>query len=205
MPKLKRINLIPAELRKKAASGKRAVRGIENIRHKIIPAFLILVFSFSAARIFDFMVARQKVVKVKHAMDASKVKLNKMQAEYMRLEKLKDVRVKEETEVKKKLTLLLSTSSKNKRYSPLLTALSELTPKDLWINKCVINNSQVQISGSTMGNQIIVEFMNKMDGSGNFKNSRFVSCEKQITDTNIVYNFQIAADVVWEEAKHGSR
>jgi len=129
---------------------------------------------------------------------SAKVKLQQAQSQLLQLEKQKSGLVKEESVKKQRLELLLSTSSKERKYSSLLTFIATLVPQELWINQFVISESQIQISGTTLNPQLIIQFMNQLDNSGAFTNSHFASSEKQVIESHTVHNFQITTDPVWD-------
>lgn len=199
MVRPRQINLIPKGALKKPFFKEAAYLYKKNLSLRVLSAaaatvILVSVIQALTAAYLGFNLAASKT-----ALREAKIKIGKMQTERLRLEKTKEALAKEEAQRTRRLELLLSTSSKDKRYSYLLGFIASLTPEDLWINRLSLNEDQIEISGSTLNNQLIHQFMSALDESKAFKNSRFVSSEKQVADSHTIYNFQISAEPLWEK------
>ncbi len=75
--------------------------------------------------------------------------------------------------------------------------MAELVPEDLWINDLVFREEEFEISGSALDQQLITQFMNKLDESRVFRNSRFTSLEKKVAEDHTLYRFQITTEPLW--------
>lgn len=195
--RLKAINLIPKEVFKKPFYRQILISYIKN---RALRNVTIVVFCIAAASGFQvFMVSgfEQNLSRAKRAMQEAKVKLNQQQSQYMNLEKIKSSLVKEELQKRQKLDLLLAASAQDIKYSQAITLIAELIPEDLWINNLVLSEGMVQITGSTLDNQLITQFMHKLDESKAFMGSRFTSSEKQVADSHTIYNFEITTLPLW--------
>lgn len=144
---------------------------------------------------------RRSVASTKLAIEGTKIKFKKLQSRNFQLEKLKSDLTKEETQLTQRSDLLFSTSSKGKRCSELLVLFSQLLPQDLWINRFIMSEDEIQVSGVALNSQLIAELMNKLDQSKGFKNSSFISSEKQIIESHTLYNFQVSTEPSWSEKK----
>lgn len=162
---------------------------------------LIIIFTFTLLPILVLSSYKHNVASTKLAIENTKIKFKKLQSRNFQLEKLKSDLAKEETFLKQRSDLLFSTSSEGKRYSELLVLFSELLPQDLWIGRFIMNEGEILISGSTVNSQLIAELMNKLDQSKGFKNSSFISSEKQVIDSHTLYNFQISTEPGWSAKK----
>ena len=99
---------------------------------------------------------------------------------------------------KERLEQLLSSSSNNKSYSELFEFIAGLAPQELWIKQFSAGEQEVQIAGTTLDPQLIIQFMNQLDESGAFRGSIFSSSEKEALESHTVYNFQITTTPIWE-------
>lgn len=199
MAKLKTVNLIPKEALRKPILKQLKTLYSKNrsLRNFSIIAFILVFFTF--IQILSVGRFNSEIAKSKQAMQDAKVKLNKLQSQYLQLEKIKATLLKEESQKKQGLELLLSTSSKDRKFSNLLSFLAELTPQDLWIDHLVLTETEAQIIGITPDNQLIAQFINRLDESKIFKNSRFTSSEKKVIDSHTLYNFQISTEPIWDQ------
>lgn len=196
--KLKPINLISkSALKSKLLKRIKAFNRQNRQLTRFIVFGLIGISLFTLIPILGVSSYKRNVASTNLAMEDTKIKFKKLQFRNFQLEKLKSDLAKEETLLKQRSDLLFSTSSKGKRYSELLALFSELLPQDLWISRFIMNEGEIQISGSTFNSQLIAELMNKLDASKGFKNSSFISSEKQIIDSHTLYNFQISTEPGW--------
>ncbi len=198
MIKLKEVNLIPKEVLRKPL-----LKQLEALYRKNPPlqrfakiAAVIILISFM--QLLFLGIFTLSFNSAKSRMQSAKVQLNQMQSKYISLEKLKLDLTKQDLREKERLDELVSTSSEGKRYAQLLVYIAGLLPsKDLWITRFALGELEIQVQGATLNNELIPQFMAKLDESGMFKNSRFASSEKQVVESHNIYNFQIMTDPVW--------
>jgi len=195
--RLKPVNLIPKEILKKPLAKQFLIMYKKSsiVRNCINISLLMLLIA--ASQYANLAVARDKVDISKQNMKLAKAKLNRLQSQCLELENEKTVLSKEQYAMKQKLDLLATTMSDDRKYFKLLALITELMPQDLWIDRFVLTEAEVQISGSTFNNELITQFVEKIGKSEVFKNSRFISSEKQILDSRTVYTFQVSAEPVW--------
>lgn len=195
---LKTVNLIPKDVFKSQIS-----RKVNSFNGKATQ--LIMIIGFGGLLVFLFAVTPALIVNpyklsaaaAKYAIRDTKNKFKELQSDNFQLEKFKIDLAKEETFLTRRLNLLTSALSGERAYSKILLSISELLPQDLWINRFMMNEKEILISGSTLNSQLIAEFMNKLEACEDFKNSRFISSEKQIIDSHSIYNFQITLEPGW--------
>jgi Tfp pilus assembly protein PilN len=199
MIKLRPINLIPREVLKKPLLKQLMGLYRKNSYLFILSLAVLCLLFFTAVQLLNVATTNMEATAAKQAMQDAKTKLNKLLAQYQQMEKMKTTLLKEEAQKKQGLEMLLSTSSKDKKFSGLLSFLAQLTPDDLWIDHLVLTGDEAQIMGTTLDNQLISQFINKLDNSKIFKNSRFTSSEKQVVESHILYNFQISTDPIWDK------
>lgn len=197
MIKLKSINLIPKEALKKPL-----LRQLKSLyrKHKVLRniSIIALIFiTFNLIQAFIVGMFSLNLLTAKKNMQQAKVKLNQSQSQYIQVEKLKSTLSKEESRRKEKLDSLLSTSSGQRRFSELLKTIPELTTQELWINRLVFREDEIQFIGSSLDNQMITQFIDRLNESKSFRNSRFTSSEKKIVESHTLYNFQITAEPLW--------
>ncbi len=201
------MQLKPVNLISKTALKRTLFKRIKafNKQHKHLAGFIFFAILLTAlltlAPRFILNNYRQKAASLKSSVESTKKKFKKMQSQDFMLEKMKSELTKKEAMLKQRLELLSSTLSQEKGYSYLLLAITELLPKDLWMNRFIMNDNEIQISGSAITSQLIAELMNKLEANKDLKNSRFISSEKQIIGSRSLYNFQIATEPGWSEKK----
>ena len=198
MVKLKQVNLIPQEVLKKPFHRQLKIlfrKEGSNLRLFIILALSISLFSLSQLSTASRL--ERNATQFKQMVQGAKIKLNQAESQYLELEKTKSDLSKVEAIKKEKLDLFLLASSGDRRYSRLLAFISNLIPEELWITHLVLNDAEIQIYGSTTNNQLISEFMGKLDDSHVFRNSHFASSEKQVVESHTLYNFQMTTEPIW--------
>lgn len=164
--------------------------------------FAVLFIAFlTAAPSLMLNKYRRHASSVKLSVESTKKKFKRIQTEDFQLEKMKSELARKEETLKQRLDLLSSTLSQEKGYSYLLLVITELLPKDLWMNRFIMNDNEIQISGSATESKLIAELMNRLEASKELKESRFISSEKHILGTRSLYNFQIATEPGWSPKK----
>jgi len=201
MTKIKQINLIPREFLKKSLFERaRELFYRDKKTRNIILVCAVVIF----ITLVQFMAVATLSLSLKfnrHRIQSAKLKLNRLQSQALELEKQKGQLSKEESLKKERLQQLLFSSSADKSYSGLFEFIAGLAPQELWIKQFSATDQEVQIAGTTLDPQLIIQFMDQLDESGAFKDSIFSSSEKEIMDSHAVYNFQITTTPVWEALK----
>lgn len=198
--KLKPVNLISKDILKRSL-----LKGVKTVhsttKQLIMNIFFggLLVFLFTATPAFIVKPYKLKAGAAKYAARDVKNKFKKMQSENFQIEKLKIDLTKEEIFLTQRFNLLSSTLSSGREYSRLLLSIAKLLPQDLWINRFMMDETEILISGSTLNSQLIAELMNKLEACKDLRNSRFISSEKQIIDSHALYNFQITVEPGWSQ------
>lgn len=200
--KLKPVNLISNGVLKRPLLKKNKVFNRKAIQ-------LVMIIGFCGGLVFIFAVTPGSIIKpyklsasaAKYAIREEKNKFKILQSQNFQLEKLKLDLTKQEIALTQRLNLLSSALTKEHVYSKLLLSVSGLLPQDLWINRFSMNETEILISGSTFNSQLIAEFMNKLEACEDFRNSRFISSEKQIIDSHAIYNFQVTVESRWNQKR----
>ena len=190
-PRLKPVNLI--------SRGQPKRQKKDLFQFMILGALIIFIFVAIPASIVTSY--RIKTARIKRTIEDTKIKFKKTQSQNFQSEKTKSDLTKEENLLKQRLDLLTSTELRGFGYSAVLLAIPELLPLDLWITHLVMNDNEIQISGATVSSQFIADFIGKLDGCKDFRNTRFVSTEKQVTESHTIYNFQVAAEPSWSQSR----
>jgi len=198
--KLKPVNLISKSALKRPLLARLKLFVGENkqLSKLMFLGFLLILF-LAATPAFIVHNYKLNVASTKRAIADTKIKFKKLQSQDFKAEKLKADLTKEEMLLKQHLDLLSTTTVKNGGYFGLLLSIPGLMPQDLWINRFVMNDNEIMVSGSTLGSELVSDFMNKLEGCKNFKNTRFISSEKQVIDSHTIYNFQIAMEPSWSQ------
>lgn len=198
--KLKPINLISkGTLKMPLFKSLKAFTGQNRQLSKFIVFGFLVIFFLTATPAFIVNSYKFNVASTKRAIVDTKIKFKKLQSQDFQAEKLKADLIKEETLLKQRLDLLSSTAVKNGGYSGLLLSISGLLPQDSWINRFIMNDNEMLVSGSTLNSQLITDLMNNLEGCKDFRNARFISTEKQDIDSHTIYNFQIVIEPSWSK------
>ena len=204
--KLKPVNLISkSSLKSPWFKNLKALSEKNRQLSKLLIFGVLAIFFLIAVPAFIVNSYKLKLASTKRAIEDTKIKFKKLQSQDFQIEKLKASLLKEETLLKQRLDLLSSTAVKNGGYANLLLSISEFLPMDLWVNRFIMDDNEIQVSGSTLNSQLLVEFMNKLQESKDFKNTRFISTEKQVIDSHTIYNFQIVTEPGWSQKKMFSK
>lgn len=196
--RLKEVNLIPREM-VRGSLLKQAGR-IWRRNRKLRRIVLTALAGFVLVNLLPLIMigsSRQDAITARKEVDDIKLEFQRLQMKNFELEKERSELFKDEVVYKQQLDFFSTVSSEGKEYAHLLKLLGELAPYDLWISRFVLKDSDIQISGSTLDSQLITRFMNGLDASGSFKNSHFISSEKQVFESHTLFNFQIGAKAGW--------
>lgn len=198
--KLKQVNLISKGVLKSPLL--KEVKTVNSTTRQLIMAIGfcgLLVFLFTATPAYIVKPYKLNAAAAKYAVRDAKNKFKELQSDNFQLEKFKIDLMKEENFLTQRFNLLSSTLSNEREYSRLLLSIANLLPQDLWINRFIMDENEILISGSTLNSQLIAELMNKLEACKDFRNSRFISSEKQIIDSHTLYNFQITVEPGWSQ------
>lgn len=199
--KLKSINLIPEEFFKKPLHRRTLALSGRNrkLRYSIIIVLaLSVVIPAIIIPLLNVHTFQYNLSESRAARQETKAKLEKLRSRYLQLEKQRANLLKEEQVKRQGMELLLSGSSGNRGYAKLLSFISGLLPQELWLTRLVLTDSEIQLAGSTLDNQLVTQLISKLEASKKFKHSRFVSSEKRIIEAQTIYNFQLSAEPLWE-------
>jgi len=198
--KLRQVNLIPEESIKKPFLKKLKAFAKEN--KKLVRSIVFGILFISGLLAAPFIIVNNyesRVDVTKSDVNNMKTKFKKLQSQSFQFEKLKTDLKKKEAAAKQRLSMLLSTSSKENGYSELLLTIASLLPEDLWINRFLMNDSEIQITGTALDSSLVADLMNKLEACKSIKNSRFISSEKQTVESHMLYNFQITTEPGWSQ------
>ena len=192
--KPKQINLLPKEISKKAPRDKK--RSINILVFVALFGCGALVY-FTSKQLLALGVVKLRASDAKKQMYQAKLKLGELQSQLLDLEKEKSVGIKQEEILKKRYESLQTAIAKDKKTSQMLAYIAALVPDDLWITKLSVADEEVQIAGTTYDPELITQFMNALNQSSHFTNSRFTSSEKQMLEQQPVQNFTMVAEPEW--------
>ena len=107
---------------------------------------------------------------------------------------------KEAARIEEKFKILQQVQGERIAWAKILAHLSELVPKDLWINKVNLNKKVIILTGTTFDNAIVSRFMAELDESDYFKDTSFNYTQKAKLTDKPVMNFEIITHIVLEKA-----
>ncbi len=195
MVKPKFLNLLPA-----SSGAKKSTSGFPGQGLLLILLMLILLPAayYGVQQIVLVGKLRWEVAESKRKTHDAKLKLSQAQSQLLQLEKDKVALLTEEENLKKKQSLLVSTMSEGKSFSGALAAFAAQVPENVWLTQLALSKEEVVLSGTTYEAQMITQFMNDLNSSGKFSNSRFTSSEKQLLEAQSVQTFSMTTQPVWE-------
>lgn len=193
--RIKQINLFPRDGFKGSLVGRLRYFGRYNRRMvKLLGGAVFALLSLIIIPASVVHTYRYKTVLLKEEIANTKVKFKKLQSQDFQLEKMKAELKTEQSRLAVMLETLSSTMGPEGGYVSRLAALAGAASRDLWLNNVVMDGKGIQISGAALDSRLIVEFMDKLKDCSYFKEVRFVSSEKQVSDAHSVYNFQVSVD-----------
>jgi Tfp pilus assembly protein PilN len=198
--RIKQVNLLPGDGFKGSILGRLRYFGRHNRRMAGLLGASISVLLLSV--IIPAFIAggyRYRTAVLKEEIGSTKLKFKKLQSQDFQLEKMKAELKTEQSRLAAMLDILSSAMGLEGGYVPRLAALAAAVPKDLWLSSVVMDGKGIQLSGAALDSRLMVEFMDKLKTRAHFKEVRFVSSEKQVSDAHAVYNFQIAVDYEGKE------
>ncbi len=150
-----RINLLPV----------RAIKKKETAKQQIF----ILIFSVCALLaigIAVFTVLQTKIITAKKEIESSEKELQQLKTKIGEIENIKKL----QDEVKKKLDVLNQLRRDKAGPANRLAKLSEAVPDKLWLTKYTENGNNVSLAGIAYTEDLIAEFMRKLQATDNFTN-----------------------------------
>lgn len=194
---MKRLNLIPRQ-----KSRDRVFNPQTGFKKPIIKPVLIAVILFGIVLFSRYLLGQQynwKVASAKKQLDAVKVQLSRLQTERLNLAKEYEVLTKKKAIVDAKLGYLkFARADSPGRLSRALVSLPDFIPDKIWINKLSAGAEGVTINGSTLSNDAIAVFMDKLNKSDKFEDLNFDFMKKSEIGGTILYNFEIRTRIVKE-------
>lgn len=190
---MKHINLIPLEARKISRQGwiKKYILKSPVYRN-VVSILLLLLFIFayevsaSARYKFKITLAKKEIRKLERELERNKEIQNEIAKQR---EKIADAN----KHLQKRISFLEKAKTEAVKWSEALFVLNKLTPSDLWLKKISLNKDMIILSGTTLDNATVSDFMLKIDGCGYFKTTdfNFTRKNKDEKDGSLI-DFEIA-------------
>lgn len=189
---MKRINLIPPEA-KKTNTGARINAWLSRDRHssKIIIATLVFfafLFIWHSTAILRY---RLNIVAKKEKIKTLEVQLREANISYKQIKERKEQMNREKKRLEQRLYFLQEAGKERIEWSKALARLSSLVPEELWIGKASFNKDVITITGTTIDNTLVSNFMSRLDESKYFQGTGFNYTQKaKLSDQSLV-NFEV--------------
>jgi type IV pilus assembly protein PilN len=150
-----KINLLPVRSSKKKETAK------QQLAILLLTVAGILAVSFAV-----YSVTLTKISAAKDDIDISEKEIQSLKAKIGEIDNIKKL----QAEVKKKLDVLNQLRKGKTGPASRLAKLSDATPDKLWLTKYAENGANVAISGVALSEDIIADFMHKLQGNDEFAN-----------------------------------
>jgi type IV pilus assembly protein PilN len=150
-----KINLLPVRATKKKETAKQQL---------VIFAFSVVAILVLATAVYSI-----ELVKIKTAKDdieASTKEIQRLKTVIGEIDNIKKL----QDEVKKKLDVLNRLRQEKTGPATRLAKLSDATPEKLWLTKYSESNGKVSISGIAFNEELIADFMRKLQATDEFIN-----------------------------------
>ena len=170
---MKRINLIPPELRVSARHHKlKKYLWDSPVSRMLVVLFLLLccafVYLFALQFKLQFQVAQQK-----KNLKTLEVQLERGKDEQLKLKAQIQAAEQENTFLTKRISFLEKAKQEAVKWSGVISTFSKLIPSTMWLNKMSLNKELITLDGAASNNNIVSDFMVKLDESGYFSATNF--------------------------------
>lgn len=175
-----KINLLPVRASKKKESAKQQIS--------------ILVLSVVLIAVVFFLLYSIILIKIKTTKDevaSSERELAQLKVKIGEIDNIKKLK----EEVQKKLDVLAQLRKNKTGPVKRLALLSEITPEKLWLTAYAENDTKVSVTGMAMSEELIAEFMTRLQGSQEYTGVELVSSEQSELAGSKVKRFQITCSI----------
>ena len=176
---MKRINLIPPGARRLSVQGwiKKHIFKSPVLKLVIFSILILgLIFIHST---FTLVKYRIKISLQKKNLKDLEVELIQSKDEQQKIRDKIDVIEQENKYLKKRLSFLEKAGQEVIKWSEVLLSLSKSAPPDLWMKKICLNRQIITLDGTALNNNLVSDFMIKLDESGYFRATGFNFTQKK--------------------------
>lgn len=164
----------------------------------IILVIIILINLWQATSVLRYKIAiksgKKTIVKLER-------KVNESQKTFLKIQNEKELTKKEIKRLDDKLSTLLRIHRDRYAWASILKDLSELVPENLWVNKLDLNKELITITGTTLDNGVVSDFMARLDESKIFTKTSFNYTKKGKFADNPVIDFEVTTHIAFKMAK----
>ena len=190
IPKPMRINLLSAPHRMSLES---AWKELRKKPRKALAAAACVALVFLGPQFARTSYYRVQLDGAEKKLKSAKSELSRLQAGQLQSAEEESRLSDKKKLLETKLEVLHESSQGSKQFSEILAKLSELLPEEVWITKLSYNERKMTIVGLTLKNELIVNFMEQLTKSDNFKDVTFNYTQKE---TNAkTYRFEVMMNV----------
>ena len=159
-----RINLLPVRAAKKKESALQQL-AIAGISAGVVLAIILILFFIRVAQISS----------TKNDIAAANAKISELKTRIGQLDAIKKLK----DEVKKKLDVLATLRKNKSGPAERLATLSNVTPDQLWLLSYKENGDDVRITGLSMNEELIAQFIRALEASADYERVELVVSEQQ--------------------------
>ena len=190
---MRRINLITRSVSKKQAEWRTLPKN--RIWFGVISVFVIMGLVFLGQSLW-IMSLRIRIPRQQKSIQNDEVNLIEQQSAVTKAEEQRK-RIRENSKrLEGKLRVIRMSRSRQIDFSEVLKTLSEYVPSDLWIDKVMLDQNQITITGTTLDNIKVSQFMERLDTSVTFERTGFNYTEKTDLDGRPLINFEVTTHIL---------
>lgn len=189
---MKRVNLIPVERQKGVLTKSWLRKRLRNPRFRLISAsvigFVVVSHLWNTTAVSRYrrqISAKSKLIEELETESATlKIQTEEIQEE-------KELVNNQISRLKKKLIFLDKERKEGYKWSPILVQISNLIPKEVWVNKISLDKDVIIISGTTVNSNLISKFMVALEERGYFRDTTFNYTQRTKLDDKNVMKFEV--------------
>lgn len=161
-----KINLLPVRAAKKKETA------VQQLTIFGLGVLLVLAVSLSM-----YFVKRMQVANTREDITTANTKITELKKKIGKLEELKTLK----DQVKKKLDVLALLRANKAGPAQRLATLSDVTPDQLWLTAYTESGTEIKISGLSVNEELIANFMRSLEASADFMSVELVVSEQNTT------------------------
>ena len=185
---MKRINLLPTE--RKAANTVHENKYLRLTVALFVLFIAVLAWQMTVILRYNYQISTQKE-NIKTLLKESK----KNQAVYGELSKQKTSMTQRKEQIFQRVSLLQEARRRSYDSTDVLLHFSDVVPDAVWLKELVLQETTLMISGTTLNNQDVTEFMMRLDQSKDFRQTAFNYMQKAKSDDRELVDFQLKSQI----------
>jgi type IV pilus assembly protein PilN len=188
MKNMIRVNLLKPDDSQKSIGDVQAPIREESSGKKInIPAIATAVIVMVGLIVFLFISITSEHKRVQKEKIAKKLDLSKKRKVLKKLEKYEKINQK----LNLKLDLIRELRNTKKNAVKMMDHLSLNLPERVWLNSLKFSNNQLQLKGSAISQNLIIDFMDNLRGAGEFYGEEYLQSDRNEKNGMDFFDFRI--------------